>query len=179
LARRFPLEQRRLGRGLAVHLPAAVVLSLAEGAAGFATFRCLGLFAGGNAPAARVMGLMMIGKLHTHILTYAAIAGLAQLVDYYRKYRDRELRASRLEAKLARAELEVLKMQLHPHFLFNTLNAISTLMHRDVETADRMLTRLGDLLRMAIADVGAQEVTLGHELEFVGRYVEIQQVRFP
>ena len=179
LARRFPLEQRRIMRGLAVHLPAALVLSLAEGAAAFATFNALGLFAGGNAPAARVMTLMMIGKLHTNVLTYASIVGLTHLVDYYRKYRDREVRSSKLEAKLARAELEVLKMQLHPHFLFNTLHAISTLMHRDVEAADRVLSRLGDLLRMAIADAGTQEVTLGHELEFVERYLEIQQIRFP
>src|SRR5262249_53425821 len=63
--------------------------------------------------------------------------------------------------------------------LFNTLHAISTLMHRDVEAADRMLTRLADLLRLAIADSSAQEVTLAHELEFIGRYLEIQQIRFP
>ena len=179
LAQRFPLEQRRFLRGLAVHVPAALVLSLAEGAASFAVFRSLGLFAGSTQPPAQLMSLMMLGKLHTNLLTYAAIVGLAHLRDYYRKYRDRELRSSQLEAKLVRAELEVLKSQLHPHFLFNTLHAISALMHRDVEAADRMLTRLADLLRLAIADAGAQEVTLAHELEFIGRYLEIEQIRFP
>ena len=179
LAQRFPLEQRRLLRALAVHVPAALVLSLIEGGATFSVFRRIGAFAGSDVPAARLMALMMLGKLHTNLLTYAAIVGITQGIDYYRKYRERELRSSRLEAELARAELQVLKMQLHPHFLFNTLHAISTLMHRDVEAADRMLTRLGDLLRLAIADVGAQEVTLQHELEFIGRYLEIEQIRFP
>lgn len=179
LTRRFPLERGRLARGLAVHLPAALVLSLLEGCASFGVFRAMGMFAGSKSPPGQIMGLMVIGKLHTNLLTYAAIVGVAHLIDYYRRFRDRELRSSRLEAKLTRAELEVLKMQLHPHFLFNTLHAISTLMHRDIEAADRMLTNLGDLLRLASADVGAQEVTLSQELEFIGRYLEIQRIRFP
>jgi len=179
LARRFPLEQHRVLRGAAVHLPAAFVLALAEGAASFKVFDSMGWFASSTTPPRQLMTLMTIGKLHTNLLTYAAIVGLVHLVDYYRKYRDRELRSSRLEARLTRAELDVLKMQLHPHFLFNTLHAISTLMHRDVAAADRMLTRLADLLRLAIADGSAQEVTLAHELEFIGRYLEIQQIRFP
>jgi two-component system, LytTR family, sensor kinase len=136
------------------------------------------MFAGNARPAGQMFGLLVIGKLHANLLTYAVIVGAAHLIDYYRKYRDRELRSSRLEAKLARAELEVLKRQLHPHFLFNTLHAVSALMHRDVEAADRMLARLSDLLRLAMEDVGAQEVTLQHEMEFLERYLEIEQTRF-
>ena len=178
LARRFPLERGRVLRGLAVHLPAAVLMSFAEGACAFAALHSLHLFGPSSMPAREVLGRLMIGKFHTNVLTYAALVGLVHLRDYYGKYRERELRSSRLEARLAQAELEVLKMQLHPHFLFNTLHAISALMHRDVEAADRMLSRLGDLLRLALEDVGAQEVSLQHELDFVGRYLEIEQIRF-
>ena len=111
------------------------------------------------------------------LLVYAAIVGAAHALDLYRRYRERELRASQLETQLARAQLDALKHQLHPHFLFNTLNTISALMHRDVEAADRVVTRLGDLLRTSLQQAG-QEVALRQELDFLARYVEIQQTRF-
>jgi LytS/YehU family sensor histidine kinase len=99
-------------------------------------------------------------------------------IEYYRRYQNRELKASQLEARLAQAQLEVLKMQLQPHFLFNTLHAISALMYRDVESADRMITRLSDFLRLAIESSGVQEVPLKREMEFLDKYLEIEQVRF-
>ena len=86
--------------------------------------------------------------------------------------------ASRLEAQLARAQLQVLRMQLHPHFLFNTLNTISALVHKDVRAADRMLALLGDLLRDSFEKLGAQEVALKQELNFLERYLEIEKARF-
>ena len=88
------------------------------------------------------------------------------------------LRYSRLEAGLAEARLDALKLQLQPHFLFNTLHAISSLMHKDVDAADRMIARLSELLRGAIEKVGVQEVTLREELEFLSGYLEIEQTRF-
>ncbi|HEV3276719.1 MAG TPA: histidine kinase [Terriglobia bacterium] len=109
---------------------------------------------------------------------YGAIVIAGQLWDYYNKYRERELRASRLEAQLAQAQLKVLKMQLDPHFLFNTLHSISSLMHEDVEAADDVLARLSDLLRMSLEDVDEQEVTLKREMEFLDGYLAIQQMRF-
>jgi two-component system, LytTR family, sensor kinase len=117
-------------------------------------------------------------RLHPNLLTYAAIVGATHALEYYRRYRERELRASRLETELAQAQLQTLKMQLHPHFLFNTLHAISALMHRDVEAADRMMSRLSDLLRLTLENAGVQEVRLKQELEFLERYLEIQQTRF-
>jgi signal transduction histidine kinase len=116
-----------------------------------------------------------------HILTYLLILwlvlGVAQAVDYYRKFRERELRASQLEGQLAVARLQVLKMQLHPHFLFNTLHAISALIHQDVELADRMVARLGELLRSTLENAGTQEVSLREELDFIRPYLEIEQAR--
>jgi LytS/YehU family sensor histidine kinase len=88
------------------------------------------------------------------------------------------LRASALETQLAKAQLQALKVQLHPHFLFNTLNSISELMHQDVRVAERMITRLSDLLRMTLENIGTQEITLREEVEFVKGYLEIEQTRF-
>jgi signal transduction histidine kinase/streptogramin lyase len=95
----------------------------------------------------------------------------------YQTYKNREKIASRLQAQLAQAELQVLKMQLQPHFLFNTLHAISSLMHKDLEAADEMMANLGDFLRYTLESVGVQEVELGQELEILNRYLEIEHVR--
>jgi LytS/YehU family sensor histidine kinase len=97
---------------------------------------------------------------------------------YYSRYREGEVRTAQLSAQLAQAQLQALRMQLHPHFLFNTLNAISTLVHKDPEIADRMIARLSDLLRLTLENIGIQEVRLAKELEFLERYLEIERMRF-
>src|SRR5438034_11630648 len=97
---------------------------------------------------------------------------------YYVKYRDRELRGAQLTAELSRAQLQALKMQLKPHFLFNTLNSISALMYTDVEAADSMIAHLSDFLRLTLDRELDQEIPLSDELEFVRRYLEIEKIRF-
>jgi two-component system, LytTR family, sensor kinase len=87
------------------------------------------------------------------------------------------LRAAHLETGLTRARLQLLKTQLHPHFLFNTLNAVAALIYTDVEAAERVLARLGDLLRLALEDFGVQEAPLARELEVIRYYLEIEQAR--
>lgn len=98
--------------------------------------------------------------------------------NYYRESRERERRALELEASLTRANLQALKMQLQPHFLFNTLNAISALVHQNPDAADEMLGSLSDLLRMSLEFSDQHEVTLRQELEFLECYLSIQQTRF-
>src|SRR5690349_20185004 len=108
---------------------------------------------------------------------YWLIAAGIHALDYYRQYEEQSLAASQLEAQLAQAKLHLLKMQLHPHFLFNTLNSISALLHEDVEQADLMIERLGDFLRLTLDHSTAQEVTLREEVEFLTCYLSIEQIR--
>jgi anti-sigma regulatory factor (Ser/Thr protein kinase) len=111
-------------------------------------------------------------------LTYIDLVLVGHAIHFARAGREEALRRSRLETRLAEAQLQVLRLQLHPHFLFNTLNTISALMHKDLRAADRMLALLGDLLRDSFEKVGAQEVTLEQELGFLNRYLEIEKTRF-
>jgi signal transduction histidine kinase len=119
-----------------------------------------------------------IQYLDWEMVTYWAIAALALAAVYYRESQERAVRTARLETRLVEAQLQTLQRQLQPHFLFNTLHAISTLMHRDVEAADRMLSRLSELLRLTLNKVGQQDVPLSEEIDFLAKYLQIEQTRF-
>jgi two-component system, LytTR family, sensor kinase len=114
----------------------------------------------------------------TRLLAFLAIVALSSSARYFALYRTRHLHASDLEARLAKTHLQVLKMQLQPHFLFNTLNAIAELVHTDPQAADQMITRLGRLLRLSLDHAGHQVVPLRQEADFLRVYIEIEQVRF-
>jgi two-component sensor histidine kinase len=109
---------------------------------------------------------------------YCSIALVALVYQYQSELRKRELHASQMQRQMAEYELQILKLQLHPHFLFNTLNGISTLMTRDVRTARQMLLRLSELLRIALSHTSEKTISLREELEFVEAYLEIEQMRF-
>ena len=131
-------------------------------------------------PMLEVFGIMLRKSLILDTVTYGMSVGVLLALDLRRRLRAQELTGARLEAELARAELDSLRVQLHPHFLFNTLNAISMLVRKgETDTAVRMIAGLSDLLRLALSTVGQQEVPLRQELEFLERYLALQQVRFP
>src|SRR5271166_2650110 len=109
---------------------------------------------------------------------YWYIVLITQAVAYYSKYRERELLSSQLEAQLALAQLEVLKIQLEPHFLFNTLNSIAALARNDGLAAENMTLQLADLLRSSLDAMGVHEVPLSRELTLLQKYIDIQQMRF-
>ena len=112
------------------------------------------------------------------MMTYWALVAFVHALDYQRESQEREIAGAQLQTQLAEAQLEALQRQLHPHFLFNTLNTISALMHRDVHAADEMLVQLSDLLRLTLDRVGTQQVPLNDEVDFLRKYLEIEQTRF-
>jgi two-component system, LytTR family, sensor kinase len=122
--------------------------------------------------------VMLKSKFHVGVLTFGLMTIASYTFLLYRKYREEELRASELKTQLVNAQLNTLRTQLHPHFLFNSLNAVSALMREDVEAAERMLMRLSDLLRLSLHGVGKQKVPLREEIEFVQRYLDVERMRF-
>jgi len=176
-AQRFPLRGQEVSRNLAVHMVAMIAFVLVHVAL-FSLATVL-LAPGMDLPSLpRVLGRSLLSWTVFDAIVYCALVTVNHAVIYYRVSKDRALRASQLEASLAQAQLQMLRMQLQPHFLFNTLHSISALMHKDVRRADSMVAALSDLLRMSLQNIGAQEVALQSELDFLQRYVEIMRLRF-
>jgi len=117
-------------------------------------------------------------NLEKFLLVYWTILLMSHTFSYYNSYRKGELKASELRTQLVQSQLEALKMQVHPHFLFNTLHSISALLSKDTESARKMITRLGDFLRLTLENSGSMEVTLQQEIEFLNGYLEIERIRF-
>lgn len=121
---------------------------------------------------------LLVKTWHFNALIYWVIVAVVHAMENARKFHERARRAAELERGLAQARLQALQMQLNPHFLFNTLHSISALMRRDVELADRVIARLGDLLRYSLDHSETHEVTLERELEVLELYLDIEQTRF-
>ena len=177
LVRRYPPERPRLGRKLLVQSFAMLLLAaLAE-----VIFSIMALpFAPlpGGAQFLRGIQENFLFDFTTNLQTYFTVAGITWGLDAYRRFREHELRNARLEAEIVKGELQSLKSQLQPHFLFNTLNGIQSLVTTDPDLASRTLVQLGDLLRLALRQHTIQLVTLREEIEFLEIYAEIQKTRF-
>ena len=133
-----------------------------------------GRFRRGGRPPAPLLGLGFLDDL----MVYFAVLGSGVARDYFMRYRARMEETARLRGQLAQARLDALRTQLNPHFLFNTLNAVSALVERDPRGVRRMIARLSDLLRYTLDESTEQEVTLDRELDLLGEYVELMQIRF-
>lgn len=121
---------------------------------------------------------LILKNIHFDLLMYTLIVVAAYIMDYHNQNRQREERTAELEAELQRVQLQVLKTQIHPHFLFNTLHTISTLVYKDAQVADKAITRLSELLRTALRNSTLQMAPLRQELEFLKMYLDIIQTRF-
>jgi two-component system, LytTR family, sensor kinase len=182
LARRYSLVGPAWKRNALLHIPAFLIISAIHSAVGTAITLSINPFDSmGTSPTAfwpRFLSRLQ-GSFGSDLLVYGGVIGVCYAIDYYRKYREREFLASQLEAQLAQAQLETLRMQLHPHFLFNTLNGIVGLVrdHKN-DIAVNMLVGLSDLLRHALEHSDQQEVELQEELNFINVYLSIQQMRF-
>ena len=177
-AARFPLERQHWGRNLCLHIVAGLALSTFVTWCGhLLLYLNYGWRVGRPYPVDRAIRFV-IENFSEGVGIYLLIVIIAYAFSYYNRYRKGELRATQLEAQLSQAQLQALKMQLHPHFLFNTLHSISALLNRDTDAARKMITRLGDFLRLTLENSGMQEVTLQQEIEFLTCYLEIERVRF-
>jgi two-component system LytT family sensor kinase len=175
-AKRFPVWGHQPTRNWAVQLGAMIAFVVAHVAIFSTSTAVLDGVALAELP--KLFGQSLLAWTVLDALVFCVIVIIHHAVVYYRVSKDRALRASQLETRLAQAQLQMLRMQLQPHFLFNTLHSISALMHKDVRRADSMVAALSDLLRMSLQNIGAQEVPLQSELDFLQRYMEIMSLRF-
>jgi sensor histidine kinase YesM len=186
LGRRLPFEPSRWRRWVAIHLALGVAIALLQLVSESAISRLIGIFPNIMTSFASTLTFLLMVDFHQTFLIYWGILAAQYGFNSYRKYEESkqealqlDLRSSQLQRQLAQAHLSALKMQIQPHFLFNTLNAIMVLVRQQKgPEAEEMLGRLSDLLRCVLEDVNTQEVPLRRELEYLQLYLGIEQVRF-
>lgn len=176
LAREFRIDRQNWERAVPIHVGSSLTLAFVHLALSTAIQAALR----GAEPYPFLPRLVdnFAASYHWNLLIYWAILALVHARDYARDAQEHRVRAAELETGVTRARLQALSMQLRPHFLFNTLNAIAELIHEDPDAAERMVGRLADLLRRTLETDGSAEVPLAMELELVDRYLDIQAVRF-
>src|SRR2546421_1426926 len=190
LSFRFPIERRRLLRNVGLHLFACFLIV----GTNKTTFRAVARIfprpqrseTPGRPPDSKISRLLPPGASSTllglraalDVFVYWSLVGVCQGIRNFRISQERERRATELEARLTSAKLQALRMQINPHFLFNTLNSIAALVYVNPRAADEMLGDLSELLRRSLDSMEEQEIPLAQELEFIGAYISIEQKRF-
>lgn len=178
LARRFPPETGRAWRVAGIHLGAALVVSALYVVLRSLVGQAHGWVIGEPVAFGEVFRPLLVKTFPFNLLIYGVIVSIAYAVDTTRKYHERTVQALELEKHLTEARLQALLRQLEPHFLFNALNGIASLMYSDVAAAERMLVRLAELLRLTMAQSDAPLTPLREELAFLEKYLDIERIRF-
>jgi two-component system, LytTR family, sensor kinase len=178
LVRRFPLDRGRARRHLALYLPAVAAFSVAHTTSNVllrtAIYAAGGLGVYDHGP----MSMRFLMELPIDVIIFTLMAGALHVWRHTERMRLRELGAERLEKSLVEANLRNLQLQLHPHFLFNALNTVSSTMYRDVERADDMIEKLAGLLRTALRTSRSDRVPLAEEIAVLEDYLSIMRARF-
>ncbi|AHG93643.1 histidine kinase internal region (plasmid) [Gemmatirosa kalamazoonensis] len=177
LAVRAPITRRMWQRTVPVHLAATAVIVVLKYAMYVAAGIAIGSIDGTRGYLA-TLGQLLARSFVYESMTMWAVDGAVHAIVFYRRAQEREAHAARLRAELTEARMDALSAQLRPHFLFNALNVVSSLMHRDVDAADAVLARLGDLLRRTLRAGDRHEVPLGEELAVLDDYLAIVGARF-
>jgi len=177
-ARRYRLQRDNWLRRFPAHLAAMIVFSFLHTTLMAGSRKALFLIVGLGAYDYGIMPIRYLMEFSNDTIVYWVAIGFVYLFDHYRESRDREVQTAQLETQLAQAQLQTLRLQLQPHFLFNAMNTISSLVYENPRAADEMIARLSDLLRMTMRDSGAQEVTLEQELKLLDLYLDIMRARF-
>lgn len=173
-SRRWPIERHNLGRRLLLHVLISLAFTIVFG--GIHALVDMLFF---RTQILKVSVLRaMVFMADREINTYCAVLFITHSYNYYCRANDVEVRAAQLQSELANAKLDLLRAQIHPHFLFNTLNTISSILREDPDGADRMISSLGQFLRAALEQSRTAEVPLKQELDLLSAYLSIQKVRF-
>lgn len=178
IARRWPPERGPMAKTAAIHLAGALLCSSLYVLLRAVVGQIHGALIDEPATFGEVFRPLLVKTFPFNLLVYGVIISVSHAVDYYQKYHERTVQALELEKHLTEARLQSLLRQLKPHFLFNTLNGIASLMHTDVKAADKMLVRLSELLRLTMTQTGRPLVSLRDELAFLERYLAIESLRF-
>lgn len=178
LAQRWPFTRSNWRHVLPVHIGGCLAVVVFDLLLFEMVLRFLGTLGGERLPFMHTFWRALIPTFTFDLFIYAAIVAAAHAYSYQRKYRERAVRAAQLEAELSRAQLATLKMQLQPHFLFNTLHAVSAMVEERPEEARRMLALLSELLRITLDHAHESEVVLEREIAFIERFLEIHRIRF-
>jgi signal transduction histidine kinase len=183
LSFRFPIERKRLFRNVALHLLACLLVVGANRAAFRVVPRLSPSPQHSDSKTVKLgppgaFGVLVGLRAALDVLVYWSLVGVCQAITNFRSSQERERRAAELEARLTSAKLQALRMQINPHFLFNTLNSIAALVYVNPRAADEMLGDLSELLRRSLDSMEEQEIPLAQELEFIGGYISIEQKRF-
>ncbi len=179
-ARRYPFDTGHKVKAVVAHSVGALTFAGVH-FIGMMSVRFLLSADGGKYPSvpwSQFFQRRLLEQLDWSLMVYAVVVGVSHAIAFYHESQERKLKSAQLETRLVEARLKTLEAELHPHFLFNTLHAISTLVHRDPEAADRMISRLSDLLSITFDRTGEPKVTLKEEIDFLQKYLDIEQTRF-